>query len=53
MAKAFLEARRLSSALPHCPLELAAETLPPQSRPQLQRGSEETVPGAGDTDGER
>lgn len=27
MAKAFLEARLLSSALPHCPLEHSAETL--------------------------
>lgn len=27
MAKAFLEERQLSSALPHCPLEHSAETL--------------------------
>lgn len=27
MAKAFLEAKQLSSALPHCPLEHSSETL--------------------------
>lgn len=53
MAKAFLEAKQLSSALPHCPLEHSSETLHevapitvnvrrnrPQSQDTTERGND-------------
>lgn len=51
MAKAFLEASRLSSTLPHCPLEHSSETVH-RAGSNYSKCQKNTVCRARDTDGE-
>lgn len=47
MAQAFLEARRLSQALPHCPLEILQEPCTGAAPTAMKMNSGETAQGSG------